>query len=197
MRDLDETDLEILRLLSENARRPYNEIADHVGLTPPAISDRISRLEEQGVIREFTVDLDQSKLERPVSVLVTLRVEPADVDDVYATAADLDGVENVFETLDGSVVVYANLPDTDVRSWLESRFELSDLVDYEVSLLNRADRIVGVSAAGFALECVVCGTETTGNAITRTIDGEIETFCCPSCADRHVTRNEARQEADD
>lgn len=197
MRDLDETDLEILRLLSENARRPYNEIADHVGLTPPAISDRISRLEEQGVIREFTVDIDQSKLERPVSVLVDLRVNPEDVDDVYETAVDLEGVENVFENLDGDVIVYANLTDTDVRGWLESRIDPSELLGYEVSLLNRTERIVGVSAAGFALECVVCGKETTGDGVTRTVDGEIKTFCCPSCEDRYVTRYEAHQEAID
>ncbi len=51
MRNLDETDLEILELLTEDARRPYKEIAEQVGLTPPAVSDRTSRLEDQGIIQ--------------------------------------------------------------------------------------------------------------------------------------------------
>ena len=50
MRDLDETDLEILQLLLSNARRPYSDIADVVGLSPPAVSDRVSRLQETGRI---------------------------------------------------------------------------------------------------------------------------------------------------
>ncbi len=39
MRDLDETDLEILQLLMSNARRPYSDIADIVSLSAPAVSD--------------------------------------------------------------------------------------------------------------------------------------------------------------
>jgi DNA-binding Lrp family transcriptional regulator len=46
MRDLDETDLEILQLLLSDARRPYSDIAETVGLSAPAVSDRVSRLRE-------------------------------------------------------------------------------------------------------------------------------------------------------
>jgi DNA-binding Lrp family transcriptional regulator len=58
MRDLDETDLEILSLLAEDARRPFSEIGERVGLSGPAVSDRVTRLEETGVIQGFTVDVD-------------------------------------------------------------------------------------------------------------------------------------------
>ncbi|MFC6725497.1 Lrp/AsnC family transcriptional regulator, partial [Halobium palmae] len=60
MRDLDDTDREILRLLLANARRPYSDIAEHVGLSAPAVSDRVERLQELGVVRGFTLDLDRS-----------------------------------------------------------------------------------------------------------------------------------------
>lgn len=48
MRDLDETDRQILRLLLENGRRPFSGIAETVGLSPPAVSDRVDRLESLG-----------------------------------------------------------------------------------------------------------------------------------------------------
>ena len=44
MRELDETDVQILSLLAEDARRPYSDIGETVGLSGPAVSDRVTRL---------------------------------------------------------------------------------------------------------------------------------------------------------
>ena len=49
MVDLDETDLDILSLLADDARRPYSDIGDVVGLSGPAVSDRVAGLREAGV----------------------------------------------------------------------------------------------------------------------------------------------------
>ncbi|MFB6083699.1 MAG: Lrp/AsnC family transcriptional regulator, partial [Halorientalis sp.] len=46
MRGLDETDREILDILLSDGRRPYSDIAEAVDLSPPAVSDRIDRLQE-------------------------------------------------------------------------------------------------------------------------------------------------------
>lgn len=70
------TDKEILRLLMENARRPYNEIAEQVNPSPPTVSNRIDRLRERGLIRRFTLDIDRSMLREGDSVFVELRVQP-------------------------------------------------------------------------------------------------------------------------
>ncbi len=195
MRSLDDTDLEILQLLSEDARRPYSDIADHVGLTPPAVSDRVNRLEEQGVIRGFTVDVDQSLLERTLPVLIELQPKPEAVTDVYESVAALEETEHVFEGLDGSLVVYATLPETDAWSWLESGLDLTRLLGYDVTVLNRSSRSLGVSATGFSLECVVCGKAIAGNGVTAKVDGEIKQFCCSSCESRYVERYETHQNA--
>ena len=61
MRDLDETGLEILQLLMSNARRPYSDIADTVDLSAPAVSDRVARLQEMGIINRFTLDVGHSQ----------------------------------------------------------------------------------------------------------------------------------------
>ena len=60
MSDLDGTDLETLELLMSYSRRPWSEIAEVVDLSPPALPDRVERLQEIGVIRRFTVDIDRS-----------------------------------------------------------------------------------------------------------------------------------------
>lgn len=195
MRELDETDLEILELLATDARRPYKEIADRVDLTPPAVSDRISRLESQGIIREFTIDIDRERLHGDVSVLVELEPTPEAVADVYAAAGELEGVEHVFEGVDGRVLVHATVSDADVRSWLAGGIDLGSLSGYDVTLLNRSARVSALSATGFVHECVVCGKQVTGDGVTATVDGEIKTFCCPSCEERYVDRYESHRDA--
>ena len=74
MRDIDDTDRELLRLLLEDARRPYSELAEAVDLSPPAVSDRVDRLVELGVIERFTLGLDRSQLADDLRLGVTLEV---------------------------------------------------------------------------------------------------------------------------
>ena len=47
---MDDLDHKILQLLAENARMPVKDIAQRVSLTSPAVSSRIHRLEQEGVI---------------------------------------------------------------------------------------------------------------------------------------------------
>ena len=55
---MDEIDLKLLRLLQKNARTPIKALAGEVRLSSPAVSARIERLENQGVIRAYTLDVD-------------------------------------------------------------------------------------------------------------------------------------------
>ena len=56
--ELDELDRKILALLSEDSRRSYREIAKHLGVSHATVSGRIRRLEEEDVIKGYTVILD-------------------------------------------------------------------------------------------------------------------------------------------
>ena len=47
---MDETDKKILNLLKENARAPYSEIAQQVALSSPAVKERITKMEDLGII---------------------------------------------------------------------------------------------------------------------------------------------------
>ncbi|MEM1551022.1 MAG: Lrp/AsnC family transcriptional regulator [Candidatus Bathyarchaeia archaeon] len=53
---MDQVDLQILRILKENSRIKYVEIAKAVGLTEGAVRRRIKQLKENGIIRKFTIE---------------------------------------------------------------------------------------------------------------------------------------------
>ena len=70
---LDDLDRKILDLLLRDGRAPASQLADQVGLSRPAVAERIEKLERAGVIRGTTVVLDPNALGRPVTAFVAAR----------------------------------------------------------------------------------------------------------------------------
>jgi len=195
MRELDETDLEILQLLVADARRPYKEIADAVNLSPPTVSDRIDRLRELGVVERFTVDLDRSLLSDGVAVLVDLHVEPGRVSPVRSGVEGIDGVEHVFVTADGHVVFHARLQDGAVEPLLDEVLDTDDIREYDVRLLADSTWHPDPRGVEFALECDECGNSVTSEGESSRIDGDLYQFCCSSCKARFEEQYEELKEA--
>lgn len=71
---LDDTDRALLRLLAEDARTPVADLAREVGLSAPSTAERLRRLEAQGVIERFTVQIDPRALGYTLQAIV--RVKP-------------------------------------------------------------------------------------------------------------------------
>jgi Lrp/AsnC family leucine-responsive transcriptional regulator len=66
---LDDTDLDILRLLQKNARITIREIADEVHLSTSPVHERIRRLEEKGVIKQYVTIVDGAKVKKGLMVI--------------------------------------------------------------------------------------------------------------------------------
>ncbi|MFW5964574.1 MAG: AsnC family transcriptional regulator [Natronomonas sp.] len=194
MRDLDETDRRLLRLLLEDGRRPYSDLAEAVGLSAPAVSDRIDRLRELGVVERFTVDIDRSRLRDGVRVAVTLDVTPGETMAVREALGSIDGVEHVFATADSRLFVVASVPDGDVERHLTAAFDTGAIEDLSVSPLVGADWHPALGEATLGLECAECGNTVTSEGVTATLDGERYEFCCGSCEARFVKRYEELKE---
>jgi DNA-binding Lrp family transcriptional regulator len=67
--DLDEKDRAILRLLQENAKTTVREIADKVHLSPTPVHERIKRMEDLGVIRQYAALVNHTKLRKGLIVI--------------------------------------------------------------------------------------------------------------------------------
>ncbi|WP_231189955.1 winged helix-turn-helix transcriptional regulator [Haladaptatus sp. DYF46] len=198
MRDLDETDLEILQLLMSNARRPYNDVAEAVDLSPPAVSDRVARLQERGIIRGFTLDIDRSQFHKGIPVLVTVQVTSTrDVSSVKETLFDTGAVEYVFITAEADIVVYARVPDNDVANWLDDIFDEGTIDNFEVKLLVGSDWSPNLGGMEFALSCAQCGNTVDNEGTTARINGDLYQFCCPSCETRFEEKYEQLQQRAD
>jgi Lrp/AsnC family leucine-responsive transcriptional regulator len=66
---LDEKDLAILRLLQQNAKITVREIATQVHLSPTPVHERIKRMEESGVIKQYVTLVDHTKVKKGLMVI--------------------------------------------------------------------------------------------------------------------------------
>jgi Lrp/AsnC family leucine-responsive transcriptional regulator len=190
MATLDETDIHILELLVADARRPYSDIAEAVDLSPPAVSDRIERLQDSGVIRRFTVDLDRSQLRAGVPVLVTLELPADAVSDIRDDVVGAEAVEHAFVTAEGDVVFHARFRADAVREQLGRLVDLSRVDDYEVRIVSDVEWSPSLGGSEFALSCAECGNTVTSEGEHERFDGDQYHFCCPSCLARFRERYE-------
>jgi len=197
VRDLDETDMEILQLLLADARRPYSELAETVGLSAPAVSDRVARLEAAGVINWFTLDIDRSQLRSGIPVLVTITATADEPDELRSALLGTDAVEHVFTTAEADLVVFARVPDNDIAEWLADAVEMDVVADFEVELLAGAAWSPDLGGTEFALSCAQCGNTVDSEGTATRIDGSLYQFCCPSCEARFTEKYDELQEGAD
>jgi Lrp/AsnC family leucine-responsive transcriptional regulator len=69
---LDGTGWLLLQELQQNARLSYSELGQRVGLSAPAVADRIRRMEEAGVITGYHAQVNMGKLGLPVTAIIRL-----------------------------------------------------------------------------------------------------------------------------
>lgn len=84
--ELDAHDRKILALLQENARYSYSEIGRRIHLTSPAVTERVRRLEEAGIIQAYSARLDLRALGYSFEAFVHITVESHDALDAWAAA---------------------------------------------------------------------------------------------------------------
>lgn len=192
MGTLDETDLEILSLLGEDARRSFSEIGEQVGLSGPAVSDRVTRLREAGVINRFTIDVDRSQLRAGVPVFVRTTAS-AETETLRERVGDEEAVEHVFVTADGEVWFYARAQSQNVRQWLEGLFADVD-AEYTVTLMDDAEWRPSLDGTEFALTCAECRNTVDSEGESARIDGQLYHFCCSSCRGRFEERYDRLEE---
>ncbi|QAT43971.1 Lrp/AsnC family transcriptional regulator [Aminipila luticellarii] len=77
---MDNTDINIINILQKNGRSTIKEIGEKVGLTSPAVSERIRRLEGAGIITGYAAELDLSKMGKGISAYVHVDVYPKKYD---------------------------------------------------------------------------------------------------------------------
>lgn len=71
-RQLDGLGWQILRLLQDNARLSFRQIGETIGLTAPAVAERVRRLEDTGILKGYRAEIDLATAGLPIMAFVHL-----------------------------------------------------------------------------------------------------------------------------
>lgn len=89
---LDEVNRRILSLLSEDPRLSASELARRIGMSAPAVRERVAKLEETGVIRGYRLDIDPAAVGLPVTAWVRVAPGPGQLRKIAELAERTGGV---------------------------------------------------------------------------------------------------------
>ena len=83
---IDDIDRNILRELQQDARVSYAELGRRVGLTTPAVIERVRKLEDAGVIVGYRAEIDTAKVGLPITAFVRMSITGVDYSHIIEVA---------------------------------------------------------------------------------------------------------------
>jgi Lrp/AsnC family leucine-responsive transcriptional regulator len=154
--ELDATDLRILDLLQENCKRPLAAIGEKVGLSAPAVTERIHKLEQAGVITGYVALLDGRSLGLDVTAFIGVSIGHPRLIDAFER--EIEGLDDVLEchhvTGGPTLMLKAKTENTETLEELIDRVRSIEGVtrtETMIVLSTRAERVriplIGADAA--------------------------------------------------
>ncbi len=129
--ELDRLDLKILSILLREGRISSRELSRRLGVSVGTVEARRKRLEDMGVIRRYTVDIDLERLGYIFPVMIDVKVRGGFLREVEERLASMPNVQAVYDiTGEYDITLYA---------WFRTRSELDSFIK-EVQRIEYVDR---------------------------------------------------------
>jgi len=107
--DIDNIDLKIISLLNEDAKTPYTEIAKKVFVSSGTVHVRMKKLEDMGVVKSATLNIDFSKLGYDISAFLGIYLEKSSLyDHVIDNLKEIPEVVSAYYTT-GNYSIFAKI----------------------------------------------------------------------------------------
>ncbi|MFZ4928126.1 Lrp/AsnC family transcriptional regulator [Chryseobacterium sp. Mn2064] len=97
MEQLDDKDVQLLRLLQKNAKLTVKELAKEVNLSPSPVFERVKRLEQEGYVKRYAAVLDAEKLNRGFTIFCQIKLKIHDRSVGYDFVKEILEIEEVAE----------------------------------------------------------------------------------------------------
>jgi Lrp/AsnC family transcriptional regulator, regulator for asnA, asnC and gidA len=107
--DIDNVDLKIISLLNDDAKTPYTEIAKKVFVSSGTVHVRMRKLEDMGIVKSATLNIDFSKLGYDISAFLGIYLEKSSLyDNVIESLKGISEVINAYYTT-GNYSIFAKI----------------------------------------------------------------------------------------
>lgn len=131
---IDGLDKKILDILQEDARITNLELANRVGISPPATLERVKRLEKNGVIKKYVALVDPAKVSKGTFALVSVALMIHQIPSIDSFTKQINKLEEVLEC-------YHITGSDDFML----KIAVENIEKYEQFILQKLTKIKGVS----------------------------------------------------
>jgi DNA-binding Lrp family transcriptional regulator len=128
---LDGKDVALLRELARDSRQSQRALSRKVGMSPPAVAERLARFERTGVVKQYSVAIDWARLGLGVVAVVNITLKPEE-----DRTATIDALSELPELEQLTVVTG--------RYDLTARFRISDQPHLRELILERVPGMPGI-----------------------------------------------------
>jgi len=94
---IDDTDNKILEILRRDARIPFTEVGRELGISDATVHVRVKRMMEEGILKRYTIAVDEEVFGRNVFSFVLLNVTPGNLVDVVKHLLEKEHISAIYE----------------------------------------------------------------------------------------------------
>ncbi|MCZ7406387.1 MAG: winged helix-turn-helix transcriptional regulator [Candidatus Methanoperedens sp.] len=182
--ELDNLDIKILTHLQGNSRKSFQEIAKACLTSVPTIKSRVDRLLELGIIKKFTIDIDNTKLGIAEAILL-VNARPSAVSRIAEELLKMEEVTELYVTSDSDTAIVSRIAgDMQHILAIQERINLTDVNNIRVISVKapfRKDTSIPLASSSIILTCAYCNRKVTGDTVRKKFDDRDYYFCCTTC----------------
>ena len=130
---IDETDLEILKILQKDGRIPFTDIAQKLKLSESAVRKRVQALQKEGVIKKFTIEINPSKIGFNIVAIVGFDVDPPKLLKIAQELCEIKEVRSV-ATSTGDHMIMTEI-------WTKNGMELAKLISEKIGKIEGVRKV--------------------------------------------------------
>jgi len=145
---IDDVDVALLKELQKDGRKSFREIAEKLDVAEGTVYNRVNKLKEEGVIKNFLIDIDYSKLGYDLTTVIGVRVKGGHLPEIEEKIAKERNVTAVYDiTGEYDAIVIAKFPGRDELNKLVKKINSLENVErtYTMVVLNVLKEQHGVS----------------------------------------------------
>mgnify|MGYP000299116478 CR=1 FL=1 len=183
--NLDGTDVNILKVLQKNGRLSFRQISERVKVSVPTVSNKISNMENLGVIRGYQADLDTERLGE-VSVILTIKAKPSELKQVAEYFEDDARVRKIFVLSSGRLLMICTFTESHrINEFVSQLGNIPEIIEYDianiVNVIKENHRALVELGATVIPQCAQCKKDIWDDALKMKFEGKEFYLCSNDC----------------
>ena len=134
---LDRVDLRIIRSLNKDSRKPYIKVAEEIGVSDTTVRQRVKRMLDEGIIKQFNLLLDYHKIGRIIKAFIGLKISPTKLMDVVDLLVENPDVQVLYRTTGNwdmfVEVIFKDMEE--LKNFLETKLNIESITGTEVNVV--------------------------------------------------------------